>query len=128
MFVLNCRTRRRSNPVAASSSGAPRKHDHGILAPQFERKRNQSFGSGNGDFPACDSAARKANIIHVPDQFVAHIPGAVNKSEEIRIEPALDEKIAGETAESGVNSDGLTTTALPASNAGRASAIPSRNG
>ena len=32
------------------------------------------------------------------------------------------------TAESGVNSEGLMTTALPANNAGRASAIPSKNG
>ena len=103
-------------------------HDHRILPAEFQRKRNQSLGRGNGDFSPRDRTACKPDVIHMPDEFAADVPTAVNDVQQIRIEPALDEQSCARFADSGVSSDGFTITALPARSAGIASAMPSRNG
>ena len=71
---------------------------------------------------------RKADVIDMPDELAADVAASMNNRQQIGIESALLKSSQARSAERGVNSDGFTTTALPASNAGMASATLNKNG
>ena len=95
--------------------------DQRVLAAELQRVGHETLAGGDGDPAAGGAAAGEGDVVDVADELAAGRSVAVHQLGERLGQTGLAQQADAISADSGVNSDGLTTTALPARSAGIAS-------
>ena len=105
-------------------------HQHGVLAAQFEHHRKQAFGGDLRDSAAGGDASREDQFVDVAgDQRRSSCAFAWEHLENVVGNSSLARATTrSSSAISGVNSEGLSTTAFPATSAAMASVAGIENG